>query len=129
GPAAKEHASGCRQDTDPAVRPGTDPIRGRQRGRSYGNAVPPLSGGPGEHGSEAAHAFTIAASVGGFGGQPAEGRGIGQLAESAGAACATSTGGGRLLWIDGQGEAGAGDFRLREPTGGCGVLEGRARLR
>jgi len=28
-------------------------------------SVPPLSGGPGSHGSEATHAFTIAASVGG----------------------------------------------------------------
>ncbi len=27
-------------------------------------AVPPLSGGPGGHGSEATHAFTIADSVG-----------------------------------------------------------------
>lgn len=37
-------------------------------------SVPPLSGGPGNHGSEAAHAFTIADSVGGTGSQPAEGR-------------------------------------------------------
>ena len=28
-------------------------------------SVPPLSGGPGSHGSEATHAFTIADSVGG----------------------------------------------------------------
>ena len=37
-------------------------------------SVPPLSGGPGKHGSETAHAFTVAGSVGGVGGQPAEGR-------------------------------------------------------
>src|SRR5712664_1515756 len=37
-------------------------------------SVPPLSGGPDNHGSEAAHAFTIAGSVGGTGSQPAEGR-------------------------------------------------------
>ena len=30
-------------------------------------SVPPLSGGPGSHGSEAAHAFTVAGSVGGSG--------------------------------------------------------------
>ena len=37
-------------------------------------SVPPLSGGPGNHGSEAAHAFTIADSVAEPGSQPAEGR-------------------------------------------------------
>ena len=37
-------------------------------------SVPPLSGGPDNHGSEAAHAFTIADSVGGTGSQPADGR-------------------------------------------------------
>jgi hypothetical protein len=37
-------------------------------------SVPPLSGGTGSHGSEAAHAFTIVRSVGGSGSQPAEGR-------------------------------------------------------
>ena len=37
-------------------------------------SVPPLSGGPGSHGSEATHVFTIAGSVGGTGSQPAEGR-------------------------------------------------------
>lgn len=37
-------------------------------------SVPPLSGGPDSHGSAAAHAFTIADSVGGTGSQPAEGR-------------------------------------------------------
>jgi hypothetical protein len=36
--------------------------------------VPPLSGDPGSHGSAAAHAFTIADSIGGTGSQPAEGR-------------------------------------------------------
>jgi hypothetical protein len=36
-------------------------------------SVPPLSGGPDIHGSAAAHAFTIADSVGGTGSQPAEG--------------------------------------------------------
>jgi hypothetical protein len=36
-------------------------------------AVPPLSGGPGEHGSEATHAPTIANS-GGVDSRPAEGR-------------------------------------------------------
>jgi hypothetical protein len=35
-------------------------------------SVPPLSGGPDIHGSGAAHAFTIADSVGGTGSQPAE---------------------------------------------------------
>ena len=37
-------------------------------------SVPPLSGGPGNHDSAAAHAFTIADNVGGTGSQPAEGR-------------------------------------------------------
>jgi hypothetical protein len=37
-------------------------------------AVPPLSGGPGNHGSEATHAFTVAGSVGGVGIRPAEGQ-------------------------------------------------------
>jgi hypothetical protein len=37
-------------------------------------SVPPLSGGPGSHGGEAAHVFTLAGSVGGTGSQPAEGR-------------------------------------------------------
>jgi hypothetical protein len=36
-------------------------------------ASAPLSGGPGNHGSETAHAFTIADNVGGTGSQPAEG--------------------------------------------------------
>src|SRR6266516_3260900 len=36
--------------------------------------VPPLSGGPGSHGSQAAHAFTIADGVGGTSSKPAEGR-------------------------------------------------------
>ena len=34
-------------------------------------SVPPLSGGPDIHGSEAAHAFNVADSVGGTGSQPA----------------------------------------------------------
>jgi hypothetical protein len=42
-------------------------------------AVPPLSGGPGEHGSEATHALTITGSVGEVGSRPADGPGIGQL--------------------------------------------------
>jgi hypothetical protein len=40
-------------------------------------SVPPLSGGTGEHGSEATHVFTIADSVGGVGGRR-RGPGIGQ---------------------------------------------------
>jgi hypothetical protein len=48
-------------------------------------AVPPLSGGPGEHDSEATHALTIANS-GGVGSRPAEGVSIGRtLAAATGA--------------------------------------------
>src|SRR6202044_811409 len=65
GPAAQGYASDCRQDTDPAVRPGTAPEGQAMRPRVTAASVPPLSGGPGSHGSAAAaHAFTIADSVG-----------------------------------------------------------------
>src|SRR5271166_6065668 len=68
GPAAREHARRCRRDTGPAVCPGTDPSGAGNEAAVMTTAVPPLSGGTGEHGSEATHAFTIADSVGGVGG-------------------------------------------------------------
>jgi hypothetical protein len=50
------NASDCRQDTDPAVRPDTDPCRGTgDEAAVTATSVPPLSGGPDIHGSEAAH--------------------------------------------------------------------------
>src|SRR5438034_10786967 len=54
----------ARQDTDPAVHPGTAPGRGRHEAAVTAASVPPLSGGPGSHGSEAAHDLTIADSPG-----------------------------------------------------------------
>jgi|SRR5689334_17140585 len=65
GPAAREYARTCRQDTDPAVRPGTAPAEAGNEAAVTATSVPPLSGGPGNHGSEAAHALTIADSAGG----------------------------------------------------------------
>src|SRR2546423_4615147 len=47
-------------DTDPAVRPGTDPAGSGIKAAVAAASVPPLSGGPGSHSSEAAHTFTIA---------------------------------------------------------------------
>ena len=55
----------ARQDTDRAVRPGTAPARAGNEAAVTATSVPPLSGGPGSHGSEATHAFTIADSAGG----------------------------------------------------------------
>src|SRR5690242_5653470 len=55
----------ARQDTDPAVRPGTAPAGAGNEAAVAATPVPPLSGGPRSHGSEAAHAFTIADSGGG----------------------------------------------------------------
>ena len=56
------------------------PPEGRAGIEAAGTAapVPPLSGGPGSHGSEATHAFTITDSVGGAGAQPLRGPGFGQ---------------------------------------------------
>src|SRR5579864_5043316 len=51
----------ARQDTDRAVRPGTAPARAGDEAAVTATSVPPLSGDPGSHGSEATHAFTIAA--------------------------------------------------------------------
>jgi hypothetical protein len=65
GPAAREYARDCRQDTDPAVRPGTAPAGAGNEAAVTAASVPPLSGGPGSHGSAAAHAFTIAGSADG----------------------------------------------------------------
>jgi hypothetical protein len=59
GPAAREYARDCRQDTDPAVRPGTPPAGAGNEAAVTATSVPPLSGGPGSHDSEAAHALTI----------------------------------------------------------------------
>src|SRR6266700_5003487 len=63
-PAAQEYARDCRQDTDPAVRLGTAPAGAGNKAAVTAASVPPLSGGPGSHGSAATHAFTIADSVG-----------------------------------------------------------------
>src|SRR5579859_7130855 len=51
----------ARQNTDRAVRPGAAPARAGDEAAVTATSVPPLSGGPGSHGSEATHAFTIAA--------------------------------------------------------------------
>ena len=55
----------ARLDADRAVRPGTPPAGAGNEAAVTATSVPPLSGGPDSHGSEATHAFTIAASVGG----------------------------------------------------------------
>ena len=58
-PAAhREYASGCRQDTDPAVRQHYK--AGAEDETATSTAVPPLDGGPCDHESEATHAATIA---------------------------------------------------------------------
>jgi len=65
GPAAREDAGDCRPDTDPAVRPGTARAGAGNEAAVTVTSVPPLSGGPGSHGAQAAHALTIADSAGG----------------------------------------------------------------
>jgi hypothetical protein len=62
-------------------------------------SVPPLSGGPGSHGSEATHVFTIVRSVGGTGSQPAEGRLPANLARCLSASDAISLYCNRLITV------------------------------
>jgi hypothetical protein len=62
-------------------------------------SVPPLSGGPDIRGSAAAHAFTIADSVGGTGSQPVEGRLPANLARCLSASGAISLYCNRLITI------------------------------
>lgn len=52
----RNYASGCRQDTDPAVRPSTVSA-GAEIAAATASEVPPLKGGPGDHDSEATHGF------------------------------------------------------------------------
>src|SRR5215208_5033311 len=52
----RNYASGCRQDTDPAVRPSTVPA-GAEIAAVTASEVPPLEDGPGDHDSEATHGF------------------------------------------------------------------------
>jgi hypothetical protein len=63
-------------------------------------SVPPLSGGPDIHGSGAAHAFTIADSVGGTGSQPAEGRLSANLTRCLSASGAISLFGDRAEYLE-----------------------------
>src|SRR3954447_2048453 len=63
-PAAQKHATGCRRDTVRRYALALTPAGSGKEAAVTATAVPPLSGGAGEHGSEATHAFTIANSVG-----------------------------------------------------------------
>ena len=65
GPAAEECANGCRQDTDRRYVLALTPAGAGNEAAVTAASAPPLSGGPGSHGGTAAHAFTIADSVGG----------------------------------------------------------------
>ena len=59
--------SGCRRDTIRRYALALTPAGAGIEAAVTAASVPPLSGGPDNHGSEAAHAFTIADSVGGTG--------------------------------------------------------------